>query len=284
MEQEIIDLASQILKKEVRVVERLHGGMSNYTYIIEADGVKYTFRKPGDKAENFVSRVIEYKNIQLVEPLGITNETVYLDLNTGIKIAKYIPGTVLSTVPRQSHLEAVSKTLKKMHQSGLKAENNYDHLKRLSDYEALNHTISPRYVELKQTWVNWFEHYKQLPMTFCHGDAQPSNFIILPNQEALVVDFEFAGNNDPYYDIAQFGNLDFNDALALLDVYCDRKATKADRKRVIFYRMFLTLQWHQVATFKHEIGLSDKLHIPFDKVAIAYLDKAEALKNMYNEV
>ena len=284
MEQEIIKLASAILKKDVQIVERLMGGMSNYTYIIESEGKKYTFRKPGDKAENFVSRQIERKNIALVESLGITNHTVYLNEENGLKIAEYVSGKVLSSMPRQPHLEAVAKTLKKIHQSGIIAENDYNHLERLAQYESYNHTISTRYLELKQTWLEWFELYKNLPKVFCHGDAQPSNFIITNKNEALVVDFEFSGNNDPYYDIAQFGNIDFYDALALLDVYCNHKATQEDKKRVIFYRMFLTLQWHQVATFKHEIGLSEKLHIPFDKVAIAYLDKAEALKKMYLEV
>lgn len=284
MELEIIKLAQDILKTDVKIVERLLGGMSNYTYIIEANGKKYTFRKPGEKAENFVSRTIELKNIKLVEPLGITNHMVYLDLETGIKINEYVEGKVLSTLPRLNYLKQVADTLKVLHQSGLKAENNYDHIKRLSDYEAINHTISPRYLELKQVWLNWFELYKHLPSVLCHGDAQPSNFIITDDQKAMVVDFEFTGNNDPYYDIAQFGNIDFNDALALLDVYCEHHTTKEDKKRMIFYRMFLTLQWHQVATFKHEIGLSEKLHIPFDKVAIAYLDKAQALKQMYEEV
>jgi thiamine kinase-like enzyme len=284
MEQEIISLAQPILKADVKVIERLMGGMSNYTYIIESNHKKYTFRKPGEKAENFVSRSIELKNIRLVEHLGITNHLVHLDLNTGIKICEYVEGKVLSTLDRKDHLQAVADTLKVLHQSGIQAENDYNHLMRLSEYESYNHTQSPRYLALKQVWVEWFEQYRHLPMVLCHGDAQPSNFIITPNQKALVVDFEFTGNNDPYYDIAQFGNIDFNDALALLDVYCEHKTTNADKKRMIFYRMFLTLQWHQVATFKHEIGLSEKLHIPFDKVAIAYLDKAETLKKMYEEV
>lgn len=284
MEQEIITLAQAILKTDVEVIERLMGGMSNYTYIIKANGKKYTFRKPGEKAENFVSRQVELKNIRLVEPLGITNHLVYLDLESGIKICEYVEGKVLSTLDRKAYLKQVSDTLKVIHHSGLKAENNYNHVQRLTDYEAINHTISDRYLDLKKTWLNWFELYKGLPMVLCHGDAQPSNFVITADNKAMVVDFEFTGNNDPYYDIAQFGNIDFNDALALLDEYCNHQATSADKKRMIFYRMFLTLQWHQVATFKHEIGLSEKLHIPFDKVAIAYLDKAQALKQMYEEV
>ncbi len=283
METLIIEKASQILNKEVRIVHRLLGGMSNYTYVIEADGTKYTFRLPGEKAENFVDRGIELKNIELVEPLGITNHTVYLDLVSGIKVAQYVEGVILSTLDRHNHLEAVSNTLKVIHRSGLKALNDYDMIGRLKKYEKLNHTHNDNYFVLKDHWLKLYELYKNDPLVLCHGDAQPSNFIIT-DKRALVVDFEFTGNNDPYYDIACFGNMDFSDAKALLDVYLGRKPTKEEMKKLIFYRMFQTLQWHQVATFKHEIGLSEKLHIPFDVVALKYLEKATQLEKEYHEV
>lgn len=283
MEELIISEASKILNKEVKMVERLLGGMSNYTYIIEADQTLYTFRHPGENAFHFVDRDIELKNIKLVEPLGITNHTIYLNLESGIKIAEYVPGVVLSTLDRKSHLKAVSDTLKVLHTAGLKAENDYDLTGRLTKYEALNHHQNPRYYELKTSWLKLYENYKNDPLVLCHGDAQPSNFIITDNK-ALVVDFEFTGNNDPYYDIACFGNIDFDDALALLDVYVGHKATAAELKKLIFYRFFQTLQWHQVATYKHEIGLSEKLHIPFDVVATKYLEKATTLLKMYQEV
>lgn len=283
MEKFIIEQAKKILNKEVKVVERLLGGMSNYTYVIESEGIKYTFRVPGENAFHFVDREIELNNIRLVEPLGITNETIYLDLESGIKIAKYVEGKVLSTLDRHAYLKQVSKTLKVIHNSGLKANNDYDPVGRLTKYEALNHHQLERYYTLKSTWLKLYEGYKQDELVLCHGDAQPSNFVII-GDEAMVVDFEFTGNNDAYYDIACYGNIDFNDAIALLDVYLSRKATSDELKKLIFYRFFQTLQWHQVATYKHEIGLSEKLHIPFDVVAVKYLEKAEALYNMYQEV
>lgn len=283
MEDFIIKEAQKILKREVKVLTRLLGGMSNYTYVIESNGEKYTFRQPGENAFHFVDRDIELKNIRLVEPLGITNHTIYLNLETGIKVAHYVEGTVLSTLKRQDHLKAVSDTLKVIHHSGLKAENDYDPIGRLKKYEALNPIQLDKYYDLKNIWLNLYEHYKDDKHVLCHGDAQPSNFIIIENG-ALVVDFEFTGNNDPYYDIACFGNIDFDDALALLDEYLGHKARPNELKKMIFYRLFQTLQWHQVATYKHTIGLSEKLHIPFDVVALKYLEKAEALYKMYQEV
>ena len=283
MEKQIIKDAQAILNKEVTIVQRLLGGMSNYTYIIKADDKLYTFRQPGENAFHFVDRQIELNNIRLVEPLGITNHTIHLDLESGIKIAEYVLGTVLSTLDRKAHLKAVSDVLKVIHQSGLKADNDYNPVERLTKYEALNHHQDPLYYELKTKWLGLYETYKHDPLVLCHGDAQPSNFIIT-GDKALVVDFEFTGNNDPFYDIACFGNIDFDDALALLDVYVGHKATSSELKKLIFYRFFQTLQWHQVATYKHEIGLSEKLHIPFDVVAKKYLEKATALYQMYQEV
>lgn len=283
MENLIITEAQKILKKDVKIVQRLLGGMSNYTYIIEAAGEKFTFRQPGENAFHFVDRDIELKNIRLVEPLGITNHTIFLDLESGIKIAKYVEGEVLSTLNRKDHLQAVADTLKVLHQSGLKAENDYNPTERLIKYEALNHHQDPLYYALKTKWLQLYETYKNDSLVLCHGDAQPSNFVITKDK-ALVVDFEFTGNNDPFYDIACFGNIDFEDALALLDVYVGHKATSKELKKLIFYRFFQTLQWHQVATYKHEIGLSERLHIPFDVVAHKYLEKATALYQLYQEV
>lgn len=282
MESLIKKIASSILQKDVVVSHRLLGGMSNYTFVVEADHQKYTFRLPGEKAENFVDRNIEGRNIKLIEPLGITNHTLYLDLDSGIKMAEYVEGEILSTLDRKQHLEAVSNTLKLIHRSGIKALNDYDMKNRLKQYEKLNHHQNELYYDLKDTWLSLYKQYETDPLVLCHGDAQPSNFII-QNDRALVVDFEFSGNNDPYYDIACFGNIDFEDAKALLDVYLGHKATKEELKKLIVFRMFQTLQWHQVAMFKHEIGLSEKLHIPFDVVAIKYLEKATQLNKEYHE-
>ncbi|HKL61307.1 MAG TPA: choline/ethanolamine kinase family protein [Acholeplasma sp.] len=283
MESIIKNKAAEILGGEVVVVERLLGGMSNYTYVIKKDNEKFTFRLPGKNAHHFVDRNIEKKNIQLAESLGITNHTIYFNEVDGIKIAKHIEATVLSTLNRTEHLDKVAEVLKVIHNSGLKAENDYGLLERLTSYEKLLRVINPRYVKLKEMWLKLYDKYKSVTKVLTHGDAQPSNFLII-DDHALIVDFEFTANNDPYYDIACFGNIDFADAEALLDVYLDNKTSDEAVKRLIFNRYFQCLQWHLVATYKHNIGLSEQLHIPFDKVSIIYLDKIDVLLKKYNEV
>jgi hypothetical protein len=38
---------------DAKIVKRLEGGMSNYTYVVECQGVMYTYRVPGKFAERF---------------------------------------------------------------------------------------------------------------------------------------------------------------------------------------------------------------------------------------
>ncbi len=268
-----------VKKEEIKVVKRLMGGMSNYTYIIEISGKLYTFRIPGKKGEKFVNRTVEKHNIELVKDLGLNNKTVYFEVESGYKIAEYIEGTPLHELNPLKELEAASIVLHKIHESGLKSDYDYDPLGRLKLYESyldeydFNH--SKRYLELKEKFLSYKELYMDNSrLVLSHGDSQVSNFVVTDDGLRLM-DWEFTGNNDPYYDIACFGNSDFDHALALLPVYLGKTPTVEEYNRLYFFRAFQTLQWHNVALYKEFIGLSIDLGVDFMFIAGLYLDKAE---------
>lgn len=286
-EQIIKQVTSQVLsvkEEDVNVVKRLMGGMSNYTYVVEVNTTLYTFRIPGKKADKFVDRNVENDNIELVSQLGLNNETIYLDTVTGYKIAKYIEGVPVSELSPLDYLEQASKVLHSIHESGLSSKHDYSPLDRLSLYEnhtkEYNHVHSERYKELKQRFLDLKEEYMdESRLTLSHGDSQISNFVVTPDNTLKLMDWEFAGNNDPFYDIACFGNNDFNHALALLPVYLGKEPTVNEYNRLYFFRSFQCLQWHNVALYKEFIGLSKDLGVDFMFVANLYLDKAEGFLN-----
>ncbi len=267
--------------QNVSIVERLMGGMSNFTYIIDVDGEKYTFRIPGKRAEKFVNRKEEVYHLGLIKDLNLNNETVHIDIESGVKIAKYIPGIPLHELLVLDYLEEVAKTLKTVHQSDITSSYDYNPYQRLNTYEsyleAFDYTHDEQYFLLKDLWLKYRPFLEQFEQTLSHGDAQPSNFVKAEAGELRLMDWEFTGNNDPFYDLAQFGNKDFDHAVALLPVYLDETPTYTDYKRLYLWRVFQCLQWHNVALYKHMIGLSEDLKIPFDKVAKMYLSKAQNL-------
>ncbi len=268
-----------VKKEEIKVEKRLMGGMSNFTYIVEISGKLYTFRIPGKNADKFVNRTVEKHNIDLVEELGLNNKTVYFDIETGYKIAEYIEGTPLHELNPLLFLEQAAGILHKIHESKKISDYDYDPIGRLKLYESYlgkyNFTHSKRYLELKEKFLSYMDKYMDKSrLVLSHGDSQISNFVDTKNGLRLM-DWEFTGNNDPYYDIACFGNNDFNHALALLPVYLKKTPTVEEYNRLYFYRTFQTLQWHNVALYKEFIGLSVDLGVDFMFIAGLYLDKAE---------
>ena len=269
-----------VSEDSVTVDHRLMGGMSNYTYVIQVDDAFYTFRIPGKNADQFVNRSHEKIHIDLERPLGLNNETIYFDETTGYKIAKYLDGKPLSEENPLDYLSEAANLLHTIHESDVQKAYPYAPFERLSRYEgyldAYDHVHDARYHQAKNTLLSYKDFLESHPLVFTHGDAQISNF--LKTDDGLrLMDWEFTGMNDPFYDIACFGNNDFSHAESLLPVYLKRAPNTDEWNRLYLWRLFQTLQWHNVALYKHYIGLSKALSIDFYKVSNLYLDKAETM-------
>lgn len=271
---EVTDLIKELTGKEAEVVSRLMGGMSNRTYIVKIDGKNFTFRIPGKKAEVFVNRVDELANINKVDHLNLNNKTLLVDIDGGYKLAEYVEGTPLNEL-KELHLKEVSTLLKTLHNAEGLFDKDYAPFERLSYYESLNDDLQDSYFECRDAFFAHKEYLMSLPKVMAHGDSQKSNFVI--GEKSYLLDWEFAGNNDFYYDIACFGNVDYNDALALLEEYLGHVPTIEEYNRLTLWRTFQCLQWHNVALYKDVIGLSAELNVDFKFVAGLYLDKANNL-------
>lgn len=263
-------------EEKVVVVDRLKGGVSHYTYLIEVNGKPYTYRKIGEGGNLFVDRRTEFQTIKRVESLKINSQVLFFDVESGSKIQEFVKGTVLTDLDYKNHLNQVVEVLKKLHNKTFEDANDYGLINRLSLYESYTNQRTLKYQELKNFWINLYTStYESQPKVYCHNDAQRSNMVV-GEKQLYLLDWEYAGLNEFYYDIASFGNVDFNDALILLDAYLGRKATLDEQNHVRFYRMFQTLQWHQVALYKHMIGLGEKIGVDFKALALKYLQIAES--------
>lgn len=267
----------------IKVIKRLLGGMSNYTYLISINNDLYTFRIPGENSEVFVDNEIEKENLKLMETLNITNQTIHLNPQNGYKLSKYVEGVALNEVSEYPYHE-IADELKKIHKSTLRANNDYRPFERLAKYENILITdyqfdtkdanCYQDYLKCKAELLSYYDFLNSQELVLCHGDSQPSNFI--KGDKIYIVDFEFAGNNDLVYDIACFANLRLEDGEKLMEAYFE-KPTYDEWKRFYLWRAFQCLQWFNVAWFKEFVGLSKKLHFDFALVAKNYLNLASNL-------
>ncbi len=270
-------LIEETINKEVEVIKRFSGGMSNYTYLIKMDNELYTYRIPGKNSEVFIDRITEEININLVKSLNVNCNNVYFNQSNGHKMALYIEGEDLSNV--EFDYKQVANELKKLHNSNIKANNDYNKIEKLNYYEKLHsYNLSDDYILLKKRLLILLDNYKDIELVFCHGDAQKANWIL--SGRLYLLDWEYSGNNDPYYDIACFGNVNFNDAIELLKHYLNKEPNNNELNRLIVNRLFQCLQWHNVALYKEEIGLSKDLNIDFKFVSNKYITLAKEFIDM----
>lgn len=272
--------ALQEINPNLKLVSRFSGGMSNFTYLVEDSSTKekFVFRYPGDGANNFVDYTHEYQALQEGFKLGLTSETVYFDVQSGIKLAKYVEGDNLTDKDVDHH--AVIEYLDKFHSSNFHSLANYDHFGRLTKYEGLHSNENDQYQVLKAFFTDLYKTtLKQYINKPCHNDSQLANFIQTSNNELFLVDFEYVAINDPIYDIACFGNADLADAIDLLAAanFDDREDPML---RLYGWRMFQCLQWYNVASFKHQIGLGNALGIDFKMVSNKYITLATTLMSL----
>ena len=257
MKQENLDLLKKVLGRDAIVESELVGGMMNEAYIVKTNEGRFVYYISTAQANEMVDRKLEQETQNLAYKLGITSENVYFDLEKGIKINRYIEGSSLNKI-KEFNYKKVAELLAKYHNSSVKASAYYNPLGRLENYkkEALTHTdkFEPEFYELYEIVKKNCEFLLSQPVGLAHNDAQRSNIIKGEDNKYYLIDFEFAANNDPIYDIGTFGNGDALEGKRLLEEYEKLVPVKDGLKRYVLWRIDISLQWYLVATIKHYRG------------------------------
>jgi len=277
---EILDLIHKVLGEGSEIVSPLVGGMMNISYIVkDAKDKKYVLYISTEQANEMVDRPLEREHQRIINSIGITSKNIYFDTVNGIKINEYIEGSSLDKVSEFNY-EKVAKLFKDLHECRVLSRQDYAPFMRFVEtYEkealSFNNTISPLYTELRNFLFNYRSYLERQTKVLCHNDAQRSNIIKTPDDEYYFIDFEFVGNNDPIYDIAAFGNGAVSEGRKLLDKYFADNPTNDHIKRYYLWRIYISLQWYNVAITKHYRGEGEKHGFNFLDVANHFLNNAK---------
>jgi len=159
-------------------------GFSNKNYTFQDRNTTYLLRK-------FIlhgrDRTLEYKIQLLAYEENIAAKPFMLDLDNELMICEFLEGEHRSTLAKEDLLELV-KVLKKLHA-----------IKIDSEPVKLEGLFTLKTKELEEAF-NILEEYPK-EMLLCHNDLNPKN-LIFSNNSLKCIDWEFAGMNDLYFDLA----------------------------------------------------------------------------------
>ena len=133
MRQRIKILFEENTNKKVRTCELITSGFNNENYSIND---AYVLRLPKDNRDETISYINEEKSYKAIEKLNISDKIVYINTNIGLKISKFVHNAMqYVNTPTNEQINYVAKTLKKLHNSGIKVDFGYQMFYKLGVYK-----------------------------------------------------------------------------------------------------------------------------------------------------
>ena len=206
----------------------LHGGITNTNFVARIDGEPRVVRVPGERTELLgIDRANEAEAAMRAASLGIGPEVIATLPEIGTLITALVPGGHLEPEPFTRRLAQVVDLLHDFHGSGA-LEGEFP-IHRVVEWHARDAvaqggTLPDAYERLHAQSERIEQAFARTPMPMvpCHNDLLPGNVLFEDGGRAWLLDFEYAGMNDRFFDL---GNLSVNCGLdaaadeALLRLY-----------------------------------------------------------------
>ncbi len=263
--------------KEIMVSE-LAGGQTKKNYRVDVDGTSYMLRVPGANTEQLgIIRDYELAASKAAAAIGVGPRVFTTIQPEGVMITKFIEGRHPSPEEfRQPEMiKRLVQVIRRIHAMGT-IPGSFSAFSVVDDYTSIALECGasfpknfPWLLECKQEIENNMakDPMEQAP---CHNDLLFSNF--LDDGDIRVLDWEYAGMNDPTFDLANFAvNLGLNEEQIhlLLQAYFGESTTKRFARLQCMRIMsdFREAMWGLV-----QIGLS-KIKIDYFGYAEKHFDR-----------
>ena len=259
-------------------VTLLRGGITNHNYRVDVDGKSFVLRISGDKTELLgINRDYEYRTQRIASELGIAPEVIYFDEENSYLITRFIEGRHLSLeeMREPKNIQRVVDTLHNIHTLPTFPV-TFSAFQVVRDYAE---TARQYNVTFPQNF-KWLFHQMQeaeaalsnrplIPRP-CHNDLLNGNFLLA--DKLYILDWEYAGMGDVFFDLANFSNnhdLSDHESRFLLDCYFEGLTPRHEAHLNIMKIMsdFREAMWGLV-----QIGIS-KIDFDFRAYANKHFDR-----------
>ncbi|SFG39748.1 sugar phosphate nucleotidyltransferase [Oribacterium sp. WCC10] len=246
-------------------------------------GKAYICRIPGPGTEKLINRRHEGDVYKAVTGLGITEELVYFNAENGYKISRYYNGARNADYTIEQELTACMAMLKKLHNSGIKLNHEFDFRRELLGYEKdireVNASVPyedyPTVRMQAEEVLGWLESLNR-PKTIAHIDSVKDNFIFT-DEGLKMIDWEYAGMADPLVDIAMaaiYSYMTYEETGKLIEVYADASEGSGDRHNgdfIVAYRDVLDGKSAEVFGENGGIALNGENYTDAYAIVVAYM-------------
>lgn len=259
---EIIENILKVNKKDIHNIHTLKKGMTNRSFIFTVNNKRYIMRIPGEGTDKLIDRREEYDVYQRVKKEPYTEKILYLNPDNGYKISEFLENTRNSDSNNVQDVKESMNVLRKFHSQNYQVDHTFDIWKQIDFYESLRKTASAYrdYEEIKDRVLKLkpFIDDNVTKWSLCHIDANYDNFLIDQNNNVFLIDWEYAGMQDPDLDIAMYAiyaGYTKEKIDQLINIYYENKVSENIRYKIYAYVAVGGLLWSNWCEYKQSLGL-----------------------------
>ncbi len=277
------DVVERVWRGRAASVMVLSGGITNHNLKVELDGGEaYVLRVAGRNTDLLgIDRRVELQAAQQAAAIGVGPEVVAVVEPEGYLVTRFVAGesVPLERMREPDTIRRVAQTLRAVHQ-GPPLAGRFNSFRVVEEYRSIvfarGGRVPGEYVRARQVARAVERSRGAVPERPCHNDLLNANFID-DGARLRIVDWEYAGMGDVFFDLANFAvnhDLDEDARRVLLAAYAGREQREAEVRALELMRFmssFREAMWGVV-----QAAVSD-VDFDFDSYAEEHFQRSAAI-------
>ena len=248
--------------RDITHITVLKKGMTNRSFLFTCRGKQYIMRIPGEGTDRLIDRRQEAAVYGAIRDLSLCDDVYYIDPANGYKITAFLENARVCDPENPNDVRRCMAFLRKFHERRLHVGHSFDIFGQIEFYEQLWNGNPSVYADYRRTKEQILSlrpyteaHAGEKVLT--HIDAVPDNFL-LTGDDIRLIDWEYAGEQDPHVDIAMFAIYALYDRAqidALIDAYFPEGCPGETRLKIYCYVAACGLLWSNWCEYKRQLGV-----------------------------
>jgi thiamine kinase-like enzyme len=241
------------------------GGLTNANWLVELAGGRYVLRIPGKGTGDYIDRAAEERAARAAAAVGVNAEVLHFDAADGVQLCRFVEGAKTMSPEAFEDEGAIRRAAVALRTVHREAEPFAKEFALFPMIDAYRELLARRAATLPEGYGDVVREAEAVRAALaahpaalapCHCDPLCENFLDT-GARMVVVDWEYAGNNDPMWDLGDLAveaGFGAEQEAILLDAYFDGAVPPAAAGRVVLYKAMCDLLWTLWGVIQHTDG------------------------------
>jgi len=245
----------------------LSGGLSNINFTCTVENKKFVLRIPGEGTEVFIDRGNEKGAILATSQLGVSPDLLGIVIPENAMVLPFVEGEVMNPgviAADNGIIVKIVNVLKKVHTGAVFEKRTYvfDMIREYTKLARQKDAFFPHDFDWMCHVADKIEKAmdrNKPELAACHNDVLSENFILDESGKMWLLDWEYCGMNDPFFDLGDFAvehPLSRKQEEMIAETYCGEMLPH-QLYRILLHKLTADLWWSLWAMIQNQTSNLD---------------------------